>query len=223
LATRSRGCYFQLIASRSKDENCLLECRQCSLMLQKGGRPLSCLLSPVMVSACTDDTGSSCRWREAAGAARCTAEFIIYYYYFRWPRAGVALTGRLSRAPLRCCTERMLLPRRAHSHCTFSPHRPGPGPGTGVSPHRVSLALRGVAVPSWLAPCVSLRQRTTSQPVDVTSRVFYLRRCRRLQVAVLGAAGACEFRMPESSLRDSDCLSKRTGKISLRKKKKTGF
>lgn len=198
MATRSRGCYFQLIASRSKDENCLLECRQCSLMLQKGGRPLSCLLSPVMVSACTDDTGSSCRWREAAGAARCTAEFIIYYYYFRWPRAGVALTGRLSRAPLRCCTERMLLPRRAHSHCTFSPHRPGPGPG--VSPHRVSLAGVGVAVLSWLAPCVSLRQRTTSQPVDVTSRVFYLRRCRRLQVAVLSvprelASFACRSRL----------------------------
>jgi hypothetical protein len=197
LATRSRGCYFQLIASRSKDENCLLECRQCRLMLQKGGRPLSCLLSPVMVSACTDDTGSSCRWREAAGAARCTAEFIIYYYYFRWPRAGVALTGRLSRAPLRCCTERMLLPR-AHSHCTFSPHRPGPGPG--VSPHRVSLAGVGVAVLSWLAPCVSLRQRTTSQPVDVTSRVFYLRRCRRLQVAVLSvprelASFACRSRL----------------------------
>lgn len=197
MATRSRGCYFQLIASRSKDENCLLECRQCRLMLQKGGRPLSCLLSPVMVSACTDDTGSSCRWREAAGAARCTAEFIIYYYYFRWPRAGVALTGRLSRAPLRCCTERMLLPR-AHSHCTFSPHRPGPGPG--VSPHRVSLAGVGVAVLSWLAPCVSLRQRTTSQPVDVTSRVFYLRRCRRLQVAVLSvprelASFACRSRL----------------------------
>jgi hypothetical protein len=136
LATRSRGCYFQVIASRSKDENCLLECRQCREADATEGGPAA-LLSLVASHAGFSLYG----WHWQLLSLEVQVHGRIDYYYFRWPRAGVALTGRLSRALLRYCNGRMLLPR-AHSHCTSLLYRPGPGPGGRMclSPHHVSLA-----------------------------------------------------------------------------------
>lgn len=173
MATRSRGCYFQLIASRSKDENCLLECRQCRLMLQKGGRQLSCLFSPVMVF-CLYGWHWQLLSLEGGCVCRCTAEFIIIISGGHGP-------GSRSRGicPVRCCAVAL------EECCSRARIRIAPSRRTVSGRVRVRvdgcvtapcLALRGrasLSLAGWLPAFRSASARP--QPVDVTSRVFYLR------------------------------------------------